>query len=99
MKDVLTELLGMTPAELLEAHKNGQTIADLLTEKGLTEQDLAKAMYDAAVDQLDTAVTDGKLTQTQADKIKEQMTERYNNCVNDGNCGPDGYGPKPTPIR
>jgi len=67
MKDVVAELLGMTTAELETARQNGQTIAELLTAKGLTEKDLAKAVYDAALEKLTTAVTDGKLTQTQAD--------------------------------
>ena len=66
---ILATALGMTTDELDAAFAEGQTIRDLMDEKGLNAETLmanARAAYEAAVQQ---AVTDGVITQAQADEI------------------------------
>lgn len=66
---ILATALGMTTDELETALNNGQSITDLMVEKGIdtaTLQANAQAAYEAALQQ---AVTDGVITQAQADTI------------------------------
>lgn len=66
---ILATALGMTTDELDAALAEGQTLSELMEEKGLdaaTLQANAQAAYEAAVQQ---AVTDGVITQAQADEI------------------------------
>lgn len=66
---ILATALGMTTEELEAAFAEGQTIRDLMDKKGLDAETFmanAGAAYEAAVQQ---AVTDGVITQAQADEI------------------------------
>lgn len=66
---ILATALGMTTEELEAALAAGQSISDLMGEKGIdaaTLQANAQAAYETAVQQ---AVTDGVITQAQADEI------------------------------
>lgn len=74
---VLATALGMTPEELDAAFAEGQTIRDLMDEKGLDAETLmtnAQAAYEAAVQQ---AVADGVITQAQADEIMAGETFHF----------------------
>lgn len=66
---ILASALGMTSDELEAALTAGQSITDLMVEQGIdtaTLQTNAQAAYETAVQQ---AVTDGVITQAQADEI------------------------------
>lgn len=66
---ILASALGMSVDELEAALTAGQSLTDLMVEQGIdtaTLQANAQAAYEAAVQQ---AVTDGVLTQAQADEI------------------------------
>lgn len=66
---LMAEALGMTVEELEAALAEGQTLAELMTEKGLTAATLQanlQAAHDAAIAR---AVADGVITQAQADAI------------------------------
>jgi hypothetical protein len=68
-RTILATALGMTADELEAALAEGQSMSDLMDEKGIdaaTLQTNAQAAYEAAVQQ---AVTDGVITQAQADDI------------------------------
>jgi hypothetical protein len=68
-RTILATALGMTADELEAALAKGQSMSDLMDEKGIdaaTLQANAQAAYEAAVQQ---AVTDGVITQAQADEI------------------------------
>jgi hypothetical protein len=68
-RTILATALGMTADELEAALAEGQSMSDLMDEKGIdaaTLQANAQAAYEAAVQQ---AVTDGVITQAQADEI------------------------------
>jgi hypothetical protein len=73
MSKALTDLLGMTPGQLLDARMAGKTVLDIAKEKGVTEQQLADALVAGRKEALDQAVKDGKLTQEQADWMLNRM--------------------------
>src|SRR3954447_16444991 len=93
--DTVATTLGITSAEVRTALEGGQTLADLAVSKGKTAQDVIDAIVADAKTHLDTAVTDGKITQAQADKLLTELTPRVTDLVNNGfpAIGPDLGGP------
>ncbi len=89
-------VLGMTEEEVHTARHEGKTLAVLASEKGVDVQKVIDAMVADASTRLDQAVTDGKLTQAEADAKKAElpakMTERVNSTPPAGGRGPGGPG-------
>jgi polyhydroxyalkanoate synthesis regulator phasin len=73
--DTTAGALGMNADDLKAELKTGKSVADVATEKGVSLDDVTKALTDAANTALAQAVTDGKLTQAQADKITAHLPE------------------------
>ncbi len=74
--------LNMNETDLANALQSGKTIADLAKEKSV---DLAQVKTSVLADLkaiLDQAVTNGRLTQTQADNIYNQAGTKFDNMVN-----------------
>jgi hypothetical protein len=69
----ITDLLGMTAGQLLDARQAGKTLLDVAREKGVTEQQLTDALLAGRKDVVDQAVKDGRLTQEQADWMLNTM--------------------------
>jgi ribosomal protein S20 len=85
-QSLLATALGISVEDLEAARQEGKTIADLMTELGLTAdevQENLQAAYEAAVQQ---AVEDGVITSDQATLLLE-------NAGPDGHFGPPGFGP------
>jgi len=74
VSDAITKLLGMTQEQILAERQAGKTLADLAKEKGVTDQQLIDAMLAGRQEAIAQAVTDGRLTQAQADWMLEKMT-------------------------
>ena len=66
---VAAKLLGIDEAALRTAMQGGKTIAALATEKGVDLSTISNAILEAQKADLTQAVTDGKLTQAQADQM------------------------------
>ncbi len=83
--DQIAKLLNMTPDQIWAERVLGKTIADIAKEKGVDTQQLVDALVASQKTRIDQAVTDGRLTQAQADKWLEwykqsaalQLTEPY----------------------
>jgi DNA-binding phage protein len=75
--NALAEKLGLTNDELYAEVNSGKTIAQIAEEKGVSRADLVAALETAHQTSLAQAVTDGALTQEQADSILAQMAGRY----------------------
>ena len=83
--DEIAKLLNMTPDEIWAQRVLGKTIADLAKEKGVDTQKLVDALVAGQKTMLDQMVTNGRLTQAQADKWLDwykqlaqlQLTEPY----------------------
>ncbi|WP_132945699.1 hypothetical protein [Tumebacillus sp. BK434] len=90
----LLTFLGVTEAELRTAQQEGKTLKQIAEGKGITEAKLIEFLQTEQQKQLAQAVTDGKLTQAQADKMKAGMTtERLQEMINStGKIGPGGKG-------
>ncbi len=88
MGKVIADTLNMEPRELLQALRAGQTLEEIAAEQGVSMQDIADAVYNDALERLNNAVADGKLTQDQADKIQARLDAQRDKCVNDGKCLP-----------
>ena len=83
--DEIAKLLNMTSDQIWAERVLGKTISDLAKEKGVSDQQLVDALVASQKTLIDQAVTDGRLTQAQADKWLEwykqsaalQLTEPY----------------------
>ncbi len=93
MPDVAS-LLGMERSAMMEELKQGKTIAQIALDKqGWSEDTLLQKLAEAAGKTIDQAVQDGKLTQEQADKQKESLTERLKRFI----AQPPGADRRPGP--
>jgi hypothetical protein len=91
----VADLLDMEPADLVEALRDGQSIADLA---GNETQSVIDALVAEATERLDQAVVDEKLTQGEADEKLVEISQRITDMVNgerpeDGRGRPD-HGPR-----
>jgi hypothetical protein len=76
--DAVADALGLTPDELSAELNSGKTLAALAEEKGLDRAALVAELESAHQAGLAQAVTDGVLTQEQADAMLSQMARRAN---------------------
>lgn len=81
MAALIAKTLGVSGADLQKARQEGKTLADVAGDK---RGEPVSAMVAFVNSQIDRAVTDGKLTQEQADKIKPDVQRRVADRV-DGN--------------
>jgi len=79
---VAADKLGMTVDELQTQLKDGKTIADLASEKGVDLQSIVDAFMTSRQEALSQAVTDGKITQEQADQMLENMRDMVEDHLN-----------------
>ena len=78
------DYLGMTTAELRDAMRDGDSLADVAKQKNKSVDGLKTAIKNAQKDDLDQAVKDGKLTQAQADRIQDELSEHVDELVEGG---------------
>jgi hypothetical protein len=104
MLEAAAQKLGMTTTELLTQLRSGQTLAQIAQAKGTTEQAVIDAALAAAKTRLNQAVTDGDLTQAQADTIYTQLEQKGSRLFTPRGRGFHGRGwwvapltPTPTP--
>jgi tape measure domain-containing protein len=69
----LAAALGLTTEELQAEFEAGKRLPELLEELGIDEADLQAALQAARVAHIQQAVSDGELTQEQADEMLERM--------------------------
>jgi uncharacterized protein YidB (DUF937 family) len=69
MMQAVASSLGVTPEELRQALRGGQSLADVAAAHGVDQATLLQTITGAARTQLDQAVADGRLTRGQADAL------------------------------
>lgn len=94
--ETVADLLEMDLADLVEALRDGQSIADLA---GIEETaTVIDALVAEATGRLNTAVADESITQDEADEKLAEVTQRITDMVNgelpEGSEGPRGMGPR-----
>lgn len=76
------DYLDLTVAELREKLRDGQSLADVAKAQGKSVDGLEQALLAEAKKKLNEAVSDGDLTQAQADEIFERIESRIDDVVN-----------------
>ncbi|WP_345712980.1 hypothetical protein, partial [Kineococcus glutinatus] len=96
--DAAATALGMSAEDLRTAlQADGATLASIAEDEGVDEQTVIDALVAAATERLNQAVTDGRLTQEQADEriaelpeqVKEQVESEFRGGAGRG-AGPHG---------
>jgi transcriptional regulator GlxA family with amidase domain len=89
---VAADKLGMTVNELTTELSNGKSIADVAKDKNVDTQTIVDAYLAHVQDSLNQAVTNGRITQAQADSILQQTTDNVPDMLNNTfeNCMPGG---------
>lgn len=99
MSSTLPDLLGIDALELRTQLQAGATVAELADSKGLAVDEVISTLVAERTERLETAVTDDRITQEQADLALAEMTQHITDMVNGevplgrGGFGPDGFGP------
>jgi polyhydroxyalkanoate synthesis regulator phasin len=88
----LATYLGLKPEELRTQLKSGKSLADIATAQGKTVDGLKTAITDAVTKRLDAAVTAGKLTKEQEQKLLEGLTTHLDDFVNGVHKARFGHG-------
>jgi len=86
----LASQLGITPGQLQDDMKSGETIAQLAQEKGISVDNLVTNLTTKRIAQIQQEVTDGKLTQDQANLILANLQKGYTAWFTNGK-PPDGW--------
>ncbi|MGE7272809.1 hypothetical protein ACQKK5_15285 [Brevibacillus panacihumi] len=74
--EALLKLLGLEAEELKEAQKAGKSLAEIAEAQGVDKQPVIDLLVKEQAEKMAEAVTAGKLTQEQADKMSENARER-----------------------
>jgi hypothetical protein len=80
--DDLATFLGLKPAELLTQLRSGKSLADVAKAQGKTVDDLKTEITTLATKRLDAAVTAGKLTKDQEQKLLGGLAKHIDDLVN-----------------
>jgi len=88
--DAAASYLDLTRAELGRQLRSGRSLAGIARAQGKSVDGLEQALLDAASTQLDRAVSDGKLTSDQRDRILSELREHVDELVNGSAPGPFG---------
>ena len=71
--ETAADYLGLDAADVREALRDGESLADLAKDKGKSVDGLKKALRDPIRKDGDKAVEDGVLTKEQADRLVEEL--------------------------
>lgn len=91
--DIIAEKLGMTVDELKAELKDGKTVAELAQAKGVELQVIVDALVASQAERLQQAVTNGRITQEQADQMLNAMKERLTKILAESRPWVGGHGP------
>lgn len=76
--DGMASILGITSDELKAELESGKTMQDIVTEHGLTMDEVSQKMQEQREQQIAQDVADGKITQEQADKMLQNKGQHFN---------------------
>lgn len=90
--DTIASTLGITTDELQSELQSGSTLEQIITNHGSSVDTVVQALVAQAKTDLDQAVADGKLTQSQADQLLANLPDRLTQMIQNGFPGPCGPG-------
>jgi hypothetical protein len=82
--DEAAEAIGIEVQELVDALRDGQTLAQIAEANGVQPQAVIDAMVAAAQERIDAAVEAGRLDEAEAAERTADLTERITELVNEG---------------
>ena len=82
MVDVAADTIGVQPSDLANELKSGKSVADVATAHKVDPQTVVQAIVEAGTKKVDEAVTNGKLTSAQGDKVKSHLSDAATKFVN-----------------
>lgn len=85
MIDTLAESLELSPQEIEARHDAGESLWDIAIAEGLSEEEIRELMFSAHDTVLENAISEGWLTQDQADWMDEHMEQMWDGDY--GHCG------------
>lgn len=88
--EAISELLGLSPDEIIAQRQEGKSLVEIAAAQGVDEATLTEAVLAARAEVLQQKVTDGILTQEQADLMLERMQEHVSYMLNNTTVGPSG---------
>ncbi len=77
MVKALADKIGLTTDEVQKRLDNGESLWQIAQSKGLSDQDIRQLMLDTHDATLAQAVTDGRITQEQADWMDQHMEQMW----------------------
>lgn len=80
--DAAASYLGITEDALRSELESGKTLAQVAQEKGKSVDGLVNAIYEAAKQRLDAAVSAGRLTQSQEQTVLSELKQHITDLVN-----------------
>lgn len=89
--DTASGLFGLTSDECRELCQEGNSLAEIAAEQGITVDELVEAIMAEKTAAVQAKVDDGTLTQEQADAMLQQMAERIELAVTRTESGPVGW--------
>lgn len=89
--ETVDDLLGTTPEKRCELRQEGNSLADIAAEQGITVDELVEAIMTERIAAIQAGVDDGTLTQEQADLMIQYMVERIELAVSRTTTGPVGW--------
>lgn len=92
MQADLAEFLGISQEDLQAERQSGKSLVQIASEKGVSEQELVDYVIGQRKARIDQMVSDGKITQEQADQHEQMMAERVKENLNRTDVGPNGFG-------
>ena len=102
--DAAAQVLDMEKEELIEARQDGQSLAEIAEDQGMSAEQFTEALLDQVRAQLDELVAEGELTEEQAERIFQRTEENIDRIVSGEGClggfggprhGPGGFGGPP----
>ena len=82
MLDTAATAIGVSDADLVTALHSGKSVADVAKEHNVDPATVITAIVDAGNTKIDEAVTNGKITQDRADKMKSRLADAATKFVN-----------------
>ncbi len=80
--EVSAKTIGISPQDLRSDLKAGNSIAGVASQHNVSAQTVVNALVSTADNRINQAVTDHKLTQTQAQAIEAKLPARFTKVVN-----------------
>jgi polyhydroxyalkanoate synthesis regulator phasin len=76
LHEIVATTLGITPEQLREEMSQGKSLAQIVTEKGISRDNVKAAIVTAHTTAINQAVANGRLTQEQADRMLQTLESR-----------------------